>query len=372
MGKLDRFDDFVPVEPSVNPWQPHGSFQVDLDLLSQLLGVPVGTSQQSGVVAGAVDVWAAEGLRRAGMHPDEVWPRGTEPRVMPRDVRNFIDHGLTKKLRTDVRARYTSSGARKALPTEAKVMGSAYSKQADVVVASWAAGLELMISTKTMLSNCAKNLRNRFKEAYGDAKNLRGRHPLAALGFLFVIGADAKDSKVDFAIDMMDKLTSEPDVYDTACLIVADASTEVPDDEEEVRDEYDEPSALTNLDENDDDSAEEDASTQDATGDPTCTPVAVDLARIPARLGLDQFFEALIDKALLHMPAAVYPEVRNRRSGHGKRLGQDEHDLTDRKTAAIRRYSSENRTLCRYTRMPGNLAMFLHEVVDHSSPALDA
>ncbi len=55
-------------------------------------------------------------------------------------------------------------------------MGSAYLKQGDVVIASWAAGVEVLISTKTMLSSYAKNLRNRFEEGYGDAKNLRGRH----------------------------------------------------------------------------------------------------------------------------------------------------------------------------------------------------
>ena len=69
-------------------------------------------------------------------------------------------------------------------------MGRAYSKQSDVVIASWAAGVEVLISTKTMLSSYQKNLRNRFEEAYGDAKNLRGRHPLASLGFLFVAGGD--------------------------------------------------------------------------------------------------------------------------------------------------------------------------------------
>lgn len=38
-----------------------------------------------------------------------------------------------------------------------------------------------------MLSSYGKNLRNRFEEAYGDAKNIRGRFPLVALGFLFLV-----------------------------------------------------------------------------------------------------------------------------------------------------------------------------------------
>lgn len=181
-GKLDRFDQFIPSEPWVNPWQPDGSYRTDVALLETLLGVAVGTSQQSGVVAGAADVWAAEELRRAGFDPDEVWPRRSVPRVMPRDVRNFVDLALTKRLREQVEERFDKPGAKRALPAEAHVMGRAYSKQSDVVIASWAAGVEVLISTKTMLSSYQKNLRNRFEEGYGDAKNLRGRHPMASLG----------------------------------------------------------------------------------------------------------------------------------------------------------------------------------------------
>lgn len=40
-------------------------------------------------------------------------------------------------------------------------------------------------------------------------------------------------SELDFAIDMLGKLTTEPDVYDTACLLVVDTSTTVDDDEPE-------------------------------------------------------------------------------------------------------------------------------------------
>lgn len=210
-GKLERFDPFIPSEPWVNPWQSGGSYRSDFALLEKLLGVAVGTSQRSGVVAGAADVWAAEELRRAGFDPDEVWPRRTSPRVMSRDVRNFVELALTKDLREQAEARFDKPGARRALPAEAHVMGRAYSKQSDVVIASWAAGVEVLISTKTMLSSYQKNLRNRFEEGYGDAKNLRGRHPMAALGFLFVAGADIPPAGLTFAIDMLRKLTTEAD-----------------------------------------------------------------------------------------------------------------------------------------------------------------
>ena len=140
--------------------------------------------------------------------PMNVWPRRQIPRILPRDVREFVERGLTRSLRSQVEGRYNTQGARRALPAEARVMGSAYLKQGDVVIASWAAGVEVLISTKTMLSSYAKNLRNRFEEGYGDAKNLRGRHPLSSLGFLFVAGADIPDQELDFAIDMLRKLTS--------------------------------------------------------------------------------------------------------------------------------------------------------------------
>jgi hypothetical protein len=320
-GKLDRFDAFIPAHPPVNPWQRDGSYRSDLSLLERLLAVAVGTSQQSGVVAGAADVWAAEELRRAGFDPDEVWPRRTPPRVMPRDVRNFVDLALTKRLRDQVEARFDKPGARKALPAEAHVMGRAYSKQSDVVIASWAAGVELLISTKTMLSSYQKNLRNRFEEGYGDAKNLRGRHPLAALGFLFITGSDIPDSSLLFAVDMLQKLTSEPDVYDCACLLVIDgaqgAHEEASGDERAVNDE---PSALlvheaTGEAGDDADEIGPEHEVADNEDDPDLRRVSVLQDRcVPPDLGTDHFFEVLISRALERMPVAVYSGVRRRRA----------------------------------------------------------
>lgn len=120
-GKLDRFDRFLPADPWVNPWQPDGSYRTDLALLETLLGVAVGTSQQSGVVAGAADVWAAEELRRAGFDADEVWPRRSVPRVMPRDVRNFVQLALPKRLHSEVEERFDKPGARRAYKMTAEL-----------------------------------------------------------------------------------------------------------------------------------------------------------------------------------------------------------------------------------------------------------
>jgi hypothetical protein len=67
------------------------------------------------------------------------------------------------------------------------------------------------------------NLPNRFEEAYGDAKNLRGRHPLAALGFLFMLRSTVIGERgtLERAVDMLRKLKSEADAYDATGLILA-------------------------------------------------------------------------------------------------------------------------------------------------------
>lgn len=312
MAKLDRFDDLLPAETWTNPWLDDGSYSPDYEMLVSLLTAAVGTSQASGVVAAAVDVWVAEELRRAGFEPDEVWPRRTAPRVLPRDVKNFVQVGLTRKLREQVEERFASPGARAALPAEAHVMGRAYSKQADVVIASWAAGIELLVSTKTMLSSYQKNLRNRFEEGYGDAKNLRGRHPLAALGFVFVVGSDIPAKSLDFAVDMLRKLVSEPDVYDCACLLVVEGATTVVEElTVDDRDVTDEPSSLLNLPDGGSSAPDPDREVAEA-GD--LTAVALRQDEVPEDLAAEHFFLALIDRALSRMPVVVYPEVRSRRS----------------------------------------------------------
>jgi len=314
MGKLDRFDQFLPAEPWVNPWQLDDSFAVDYETLRSLLGVAVGSSQASGMVAGAVDMWAGEELRRAGFDPDSVWPRRTTPRILPRDLHNFVESGLTKTLRDKVKERYSSPGAKKALPAEAHVMGSAFSKQADVVVASWAAGVELLISTKTMLSSYQKNLRNRFEEGYGDAKNLRGRHPLASLGFVFVVGSDIPSNALEFAIDMLRKLTTEPDVYDCACLIILDGAAGTPDEPaSDERDVDEEPTSVLSLPTSNDEVDEFEEVEEDPVEVIGSVDVRLLTENVPDDLSAERFFQTLIGEALNRMPVAIYPEVRQHR-----------------------------------------------------------
>ena len=108
------------------------------------------------------------------------------------------------------------------------MLGRAYVKQVDVLVAQWSRGPELLVSTNSMVSSFRNNLPNRFEESYGDAKNLKGRYPLAAMGFLFVLRSTVLDEPGTFerAVDMLRKLSDEPDVYDATSVVLAEWSDE--------------------------------------------------------------------------------------------------------------------------------------------------
>ena len=75
-GDSDVFSDFDALlraaDLTQSPWQA-GSYIADLDMLRELLKLTLGTKQQSGRIAKAVDAWIAHELRRAGFAPDAVW-----------------------------------------------------------------------------------------------------------------------------------------------------------------------------------------------------------------------------------------------------------------------------------------------------------
>ncbi|WP_149203862.1 hypothetical protein [Actinotalea subterranea] len=186
---LSAFDAELAATILSDPWlHEQGEpprYGPDYDLLGRLLTYPIqsGSVSESGRFAKGIDAWLAHELRRAGFLSDEVWPRATRPRVLPRDVVLFVEK-LPKGLGDQVRPhleRITAVG-----PSDARVLGRAYYKQIDVCIARWDRGPELLLSTKAQVSSFGKNLPNRFEEAYGDAANLRGRYPLAATGFFFL------------------------------------------------------------------------------------------------------------------------------------------------------------------------------------------
>lgn len=228
---FDAFEDAIAARPDINPWCCDGDGRVqyrpDHELLEELVGIPVGEGRASGSgrLAKAIDAWVAHELRRCGFSRDEVWPRLEKPRVLPREVGLLLD-GLPRGMKQAALEQVLRN--KRVAPSDARVLGRAYVKQVDVLVAQWSRGPELLVSTKSMVSSFRNNLPNRFEEAYGDAKNLRGRYPLAAMGFLFVLRSTVLDERGTFerAVDMLRKLREEPDVYDTTCLVLADWSDE--------------------------------------------------------------------------------------------------------------------------------------------------
>lgn len=224
------FDEVV-AQPLRSPWAPTADgrpeFEPDMGTLLKLLEVPlrVSSTVRSGWHAKAVDVWIAQELRRAGFTEDEVWPRRSRPRVVTREVGNLLA-GVPKDLRTDLLRRLTSNKPPSGIvASEANVLGRAYLKQIDVLISHWSTGPELMVSTKRLGSSLSSNALNRVEESYGDAHNLRGRHPLAAIGYVLVLRRSAVQESPDSArrlLDLVEKMGREPGGYDATAVVIVD------------------------------------------------------------------------------------------------------------------------------------------------------
>lgn len=145
----------------------------ELDLLQYLLDIAAheGADPRTGNIAGALDMWLAEELRLAGLDERGVWPRNQPPQVLDPSIADLTSR-LPESLARALQREMGNVGG-----TEARVRGAAYAKQVDVGMATWPSGPDLLISTKTMSGSFGKNWANRFEEAYGDIKNLKGRHP---------------------------------------------------------------------------------------------------------------------------------------------------------------------------------------------------
>ncbi len=228
--------DAAPGCVHTNPWVVDESdatvYMADLDTLKRLLGVPLllGAKTTTGVPALALDVWLSYELRRAGFDPDAVWPRPEAPRVLPGPISSLLAK-LPQKERDQLWARLRGKTIPQgAAANSANILGKNYLKQVDVGMSSWATGPELLISTKRMDSSFGKNAANRVEESYGDAKNLRLRHPLAALGFTYGLRStifDQEPDKAEWLIDLLQKLGREDDAYHAVALIIIDYSDEL-------------------------------------------------------------------------------------------------------------------------------------------------
>ena len=84
-----------------------------------------------------------------------------------------------------LRERIAKGGSRNGGAASGNILGKNYLKQVDVILSHWSTGPEVLISTKRMDSSFGNNAANRVEESYGDAKNLRLRHPQAACGFVY-------------------------------------------------------------------------------------------------------------------------------------------------------------------------------------------
>lgn len=278
-------DSFSPYDamltgPLTDPWTHHHGrpprYDPDYDLLGRLLTVPItaGAVSESGSFASGIDAWIAQELRRAGFGPDEVWPRPTRPRVLPRELAVLLER-LPTTQREDLARRLTTMPA--VAPVDARVLGRAYEKQVDVVISRWDRGPELLISTKAQLSSFGKNLANRFEESYGDAGNLRGRYPLAAVGYFFVQRGTIRTTELDAferSIDMIRKLRDTGDAhgYTATALLLVD---------------------------------------WDTTDEPVVVRAQPDL--VPDDVAPPQFFTTMIDRLLSATPITYHVAVRERR-----------------------------------------------------------
>lgn len=274
---FSSFEEAIRRRPDTNPWHSGtagvGAYVPDYVLLESLLSIPIGEGRgsESGRLAKGIDAWVAHELRRAGFPEDEVWPRLTKPRVLPRELGIFISR-LPRALRDPAAQQLLRN--KTVAPTDARVLGRAYVKQVDVLIAQWARGPELLVSTKSMVSSFRNNLPNRFEESYGDAKNLRGRHPMVSMGFLFVLRSTILDEPGAYekALDMLRKLRAESDIYDATCAVIA---------------EWQDGGAFDG--------------------------VTVRTDAVPDDLGAEQFLSTLIEAVLDRTPVEMHVEVRQRR-----------------------------------------------------------
>lgn len=307
-----------------NPWSKDADgklrFEPDYATLEQLLGVPLHLKAptQSGVPALALDVWLSYELRRAGFRADQVWPKPSHPRVLPAAVTALID-SLPRNLAAQVTDWIQKSASIPAVAfSSAKILGKNYLKQVDVIITNWDTGPELLVSTKRMDSSYGKNAPNRVEESYGDAKNLRLRHPLAALGFVFGLRSDIlhKEAKTaEWIFDLLVKLGQEDDAYHATCLVLMDyAGTDVPPGSNDDPDKDGVPVPDQGIEADSDDvpaKIPEDTLGKVIASLPKVT-ILVD--RTPAELSPDRFLAAMVSRVLGATPVNMHEEARRRRA----------------------------------------------------------
>jgi hypothetical protein len=320
-----------------NPWfrSPDGQlrFEPDYNTLEQLLGVPLflKAGTQSGVPALALDVWMSYELRRAGFDSDQVWPRPAHPRILPAPVAALLKT-LPSKTRTVLEDRIKKqTSIRGVTSASASILGKNYVKQVDVIITDWDTGPELLISTKRMDSSFAKNAPNRIEESYGDVKNLRLRHPLAALGFAFGLRSDIlqKDlATAKWLFDLLAKLGQEDDAYHATCLILMEYGDEVA-----ITNGEEEPTAngipkpgFEPEDEEDLPEAAPEAEVDNAIAQ--LPKVTIRKDKTPENLDPGRFLAAMVTRVLATTPVNMHEDARERRASARANSSSSEASVT--------------------------------------------
>jgi hypothetical protein len=261
----DKYDDLYAVVPAqlTSPWDASGNYHPDYTLLHALIDVTVTSGDafdpQTGALAAATNVWVATELRRSGIDPDRVWPRADAPRNLAWDAAAAakkirlrkdpnrlpaswaVTSALNKQDLLAIQQRTVDAllaeiGKGPAVPgNAANMQGAHFPKEIDVSMARYDRGLELGISTKTMIREPTKNIPNRREEASGDLLNIRRRFPLSAFGYLFLLEHSIYGNLSHFGkiVDMCRKVALSPPgdkatAYDATCLLVVELHASPP------------------------------------------------------------------------------------------------------------------------------------------------
>ncbi len=318
--------DAAPEGVHTNPWIRDGDgtvrYEPDFPVLQRLLGVPLylEAPTTTGVPALALDVWVSYELRRAGFAPDATWPRAEHPRILPAAIANLL-RALKGKERDQLAKRLANPTPMKGVVSaSANVLGKNYLKQVDVVMSDWDTGPELLISTKRMDSSFGKNAANRVEESYGDAKNLRLRHPLAALGFVYGLRSTIlteEPKKARWLIDLLQKLGREDDAYHAVALIMieygADLGITTTGDEAADDGDGDNPLVAAGLD---DDSLQDQGEVVPASAVDEALaglpPVQIRHDVVPDGLHPARFLELMIHRVIDATPVDRHEDARER------------------------------------------------------------
>ncbi|PFG16690.1 hypothetical protein ATK74_1241 [Propionicimonas paludicola] len=324
-GYFDRIvRDAAPAGLHSNPWAAGADgelvFVPDYATLERLLGVPLHlrAATTTGVPALALDVWISYELRRAGFNADAVWPRPSHPRVLPVTLAHLLA-AAPASIRKPLDEWISSKASIKNVTSaSATVLGKNYLKQVDVIMSDWQTGPELLISTKRMDSSYGKNAPNRVEESYGDAKNLRLRHPLAALGFVFGLRSDIlqKEPKVaEWLLDLLVKLGREDDAYHSTCLVMIEYDDEVAVSEDDGSDPEDR-TASAGLDSESEIEDIDEADAQELALDAVLSSlpkVSIRHDATPAELSPGRFLGTIVNRVLDATPVNLHLEARARK-----------------------------------------------------------